>query len=117
MILNETVAAKPDWISLQGKTLDGGYELGDVLEASDTVAHIRVRVLGYSTVAAYASFYQADGAVAAEQLQVWQDLRNIKHPNLKSPMGCGRLKVTGTSFIYVVCAMPDETLSEILGDR
>jgi hypothetical protein len=117
MILNETVAAKPDWISLQGKTLDGGYELGDVLEASDTVAHIRVRVLGYSTVAAYASFYQADGAVAAEQLQVWQDLRNIKHPNLKSPLGCGRLKVTGTSFIYVVCAMPDETLSEILGDR
>jgi serine/threonine protein kinase len=117
MILNETVATKPDWISLHGKTLEGGYELGAVLEASDTVAYLRVRVLGYSNVAAYASFYLADGAVAAEQLQVWQDLRNLKHPNLKSPLACGRLKVSGSSFIYVICAMPDETLSEILGDR
>jgi hypothetical protein len=117
MILNETVATKPDWISLQGKTLEGGYELGDVLEAQDTVAHIRVRVLGYSSVAAYASFYLADGAIASEQLQVWQDLRNLKHPNLKNPLACGRLKVSGSSFIYVVCSMPDETLSEILGDR
>jgi hypothetical protein len=88
-----------------------------VLEASDTTAHIRVRVLGYSTVAAYASFYQADSSVATEQLQVWQDLRNLKHPNLKSPLGCGRLKLGGSIFVYVVCAMPDETLSEILGDR
>jgi len=117
MILNETVAAKPNWISLQGKTLDGGYELGDVLEANETVAHIRVRVLGYSTVAAYASFYLAEGPAASEQLQVWQDLRNLKHPNLKNPLGSGRLKLSGSSFIYVVCAMPDETLSEILGDR
>jgi len=117
MILNETVATKHDWISLQGKTLDGGYELGDVLEANDTNAHLRVRVLGYSTVAAYASFYLADSSVATEQLQVWQDLRNLKHPNLKSPLGCGRLKLSGATFVYVVCAMPDETLSEILGDR
>jgi serine/threonine protein kinase len=117
MILNETVVTKPDWISLQGKTLDGGYELGDVLEANETNAHIRVRVLGYSTVAAYASFYLADSSVATEQLQVWQDLRNLKHPNLKSPLGCGRLKLGGSTFVYVVCAMPDETLSEILGDR
>jgi hypothetical protein len=117
MILNETVATKPDWISLQGKTLDGGYELGDVLEANWTSAHLRVRVLGYSTVAAYASFYLADSSVATEQLQVWQDLRNLKHPNLKSPLGCGRLKLGGAIYVYVVCAMPDETLSEILGDR
>jgi len=117
MILNDTVATKPDWVSLQGKTLDGGYELGDVLEANWTSAHLRVRVLGYSTVAAYASFYLADSSVATEQLQVWQDLRNLKHPNLKSPLGCGRLKLGGSIFVYVVCAMPDETLSEILGDR
>lgn len=117
MILNETVATKPDWISLHSKTLDGGFELRDVLEASDTLAHIRVRVLGDASSAAYASFYLAEGTVASEQLQVWQDLRNLKHPNLKSPLGCGRLKLNGSSFIYVVCAMPDETLSEILGDR
>ena len=117
MTLNETVATKLDWIGLQGKTLDGGFELGDVLEAQDTFAHIRARVLGYSTVAAYASFYLAEGAIATEQLQVWQDLRSLKHPNLKSPLGCGRLRVGGSPFIYVVCSMPDETLSEILSDR
>lgn len=117
MILNETVATKADWIGLRGKILEGGFELGDVLEAKDTVAHFRARVLGYSSVAAYASFYAAEGPAATEQLQVWQDLRSLKHPNLKMPLGCGRLKSNGVSCIYVVCSMPDETLSEILGDR
>jgi hypothetical protein len=117
MILNETVATKPDWISLKGKTLDGGYELEDVLEVNDSLAHFRTRVLGDSSLAAYASFYVAEGAGASEQLQVWQDLRSLKHPNLKTPLACGRLKSNGISTIYVVCSMPDETLSEILGDR
>lgn len=117
MILNETVATKLDWISLRGKILDGGYELGDVLEAKDSVAHFRARVLGYSSVAAYASFYVAEGPAASEQLQVWQDLRSLKHPNLKMPLACGRFKSNGISTIYVVCSMPDETLSEILSDR
>ena len=117
MILNDTVATKPDWISLQGASLDGGYELGAVLEAKDAVAHFRARVLGDATLDAYASIYVADGAVASEQLQVWQDLRSLKHPNLKVPLACGRLKSNGISTIYVICSMPDETLSEILGDR
>ena len=117
MILNETVATKPDWMTLQGKTLDGGYELGDVLEIKDSVAHFRARVLGDSSIAAYASFYTADASAASEQLQVWQDLRNLKHPNLKTPLSSGRMNLNGLSTIYVICSMPDETLSEILGDR
>jgi serine/threonine protein kinase len=117
MILNETVATKPDWISLKGLTLEGGYELGALLEAKDSTAHFRTRVLGDSSLAAYASFYLADGPVANEQLQVWQDLRRLKHPNLKTPLACGRVRSNGVSAIYVVCSMPDETLSEILGDR
>jgi hypothetical protein len=115
--LNETVATMPDWISLHGKTLDGGYELGDVLETDDSTAHFRVRVLGDSSIAAYASFYVAEGAVASEQLLVWQELRGLKHPNLKTPISSGRMKLQGVSTIYVICTMPDETLSEILGDR
>jgi hypothetical protein len=117
MILNDTVATTPDWISLQGVTLDGGYELGAVLEAKDAVAHFRARVLGDATLDAYASFYVAESSVATEQLQVWQDLRSLKHPNLKVPLACGRLRNNGISAIYVICSMPDETLSEILGDR
>jgi hypothetical protein len=115
--LNETVAAKPDWISLHRKTLDGGYEVADLLEAGDSAAHFRVRVLGDSSIAAYASFYVAEGAAASEQLLVWQELRSLEHPNLKSPISSGRLRLDGVSAIYVVCTMPDETLSEILGDR
>ena len=115
--LNETAATTPDWISLHHKTLDGGYELGDSLETTDSTAHFRVRVLGDSSIAAYASFYVAEGAAASEQLLLWQELRSLKHPNLKSPISSGRLKLDGFSTIYVVCTMPDETLSEILGDR
>jgi hypothetical protein len=118
MILNESIAIKkPDWVTLRGRTLDGGYELGDVLESKDSVAHLRVRVLGDSALAAYVSVYLAEGMAATEQLQVWQDLRSLKHPNLKTPLSSGRLKIGGQSAIYVVCSMPDETLAEILGDR
>lgn len=117
MILNENVETKPEWMTLKGKTLEGGYELGAVLETGDEAAHFRVRILGNSALPAYASFYVAEGAVASEQLQVWQDLRSLKHPNLKSPLASGRMRLNGVSTIYVICAMPDETLSEILGDR
>jgi hypothetical protein len=117
MISQETVVAKPDWLSLQGKTLEGGYELGDVLDREDAVAHFRARVLGDSSIHAYASFYAVEGAAAQEQLQIWQDLKKLRHPNLKTPLSSGRLRLHGAETIYVVCSMPDETLSEILGDR
>lgn len=117
MILNESVETIPEWLNLKGKTLEGGYELGAVLEIKDDVAHFRVRILGNSSLPAYASFYVAEGAVATEQVQVWQDLRSLKHPNLKTPLASGRMRLNGVSTIYVICTMPDETLSEILGDR
>lgn len=117
MTVNDTVATKPDWLSLRGKTLEGGFELGDVLEERETVAHLKVQVASAPSLAAYASFYIADRTAAAEQLQIWRDLRALRHPNLKNPLSCGRLKLQSDSCIYVVCAMPDETLSEILSDR
>ncbi len=117
MILNETVETKPEWITLQGKILDGGYELGAALETNENAAHFKVRILGDSSAPAYASFFLAEGPVATEQLQVWQDLRRLQHPNLKTPLASGRMRVDGFSAIYVVCSMPDETLSEILADR
>ena len=117
MILNETVVTRPDWLILQGKTLEGGYELGDVLDREESVAHFRARVLGDSEIKAYASFYAVEGVAGQEQLQIWQDLRKLRHPNLKAPLSSGRMRVGGAETIYVVCSMPDETLSEILGDR
>lgn len=117
MMLTETLASKPDWILLQGKTLDGGYELLSVLEAKDSSAHFGARVLGDSSIAAYASFYLAEDSAAAEQLQLWHDLRGLKHRNLKTPFASGRFELNGVSTVYAVSTMPDETLSEILGDR
>jgi serine/threonine protein kinase len=108
----------PDWNSLPGLILDGGYELKDIVEAERERAMIRVRVLGDYTLKASASFFLIDSTAAEKQAEVWQSLRAFERKtNLSTPLGAGTLMLNDSSTVYLVLQNPDERLAEILAQR
>ena len=108
----------PEWKSLQGTTLEGGYELKEIVEAAQDHAVLQVRVLGDYTLRANAIFYALETAQAEDQVGLWQTVRNAERKtNISSPLGIGILSLNGTTAAYLVFQSPDETLSEILGNR
>ncbi len=108
----------PEWKSLFGKTLDGGYELKDIVEAEQDRAVLRVRVLGDYSLKASASFYVLPAGIAEEQSSLWQAIRNVeKKSNLHLPLGAGTLLLDRTGVAYVVSQNADETLKDVLKNR
>ncbi len=82
----------PDWKSLPGVILDGGYELKDIVEAERERATVRVRVLGDYSLKASASFYLVDRTAAKKQAELWDSLRAFAcKRNLSVPLGAGTL--------------------------
>ncbi len=118
MTSTEPIFNFPDWKSLAGKTLDGGYELKELIEAEGERATFRVRVLGDYSLKASANFYAVSGAAAAEQIALWQAIRGFQNKaNLSVPLGTGTLSVNGVEVLYVVVQNADETLAQGLSER
>jgi serine/threonine protein kinase len=117
MIRTEPTQARPRWTSLSGTILEGGYELQDLLQANDTEAHFKVRVLGDRELECVALMFLLPEAEAERQVELWQGTRALRHPNLRAPMGAGRLPVDGVSAAYVVIRRADESLSAVLSER
>ena len=115
MTYNENIIAKAEWNSLQGVILNGGYQLLEALETNDGSAIFSVGILSGGTGKAH--FCQPDPQSANEQIDIWETLREIRHPNLAAPLGTGRLKGGGAEAIYVVMADPDEKLAAIIPER
>ncbi len=108
----------PEWKSLQGTTLEGGYELKEIVEATQDHAVLRVRVLGDYTLRANAVFYALAAGKAEDQIGLWQTVRNAgRNPNISLPLGLGILRLNGTTAAYLVFQSPDETLGEVLRNR
>ncbi len=109
----------PEWKSLQGTTLEGGYELKEIVEAAQDHAVLRVRVLGnYALFRASAIFYALAPGKAEDQVGLWQTVRNAgRKSNISLPLGLGILRLNGTTAAYLVSHSPEETLSEVLGSR
>lgn len=113
----ESTTSTPDWNSLQGAILEGGYELREILEAEEGSASFRVRVLGDYSQRAFASFYRADGDDEGDQVAVWETLRDLRNENLSGPLAAGLTTVTDVRVEYVVLPTPDETLAAALRER
>ncbi len=107
----------PDWKSLEGTVLDGGYELREILEADAESASYRVRVLGDYSRRALARFYVAEGDGAEDQLAIWETLRELRDENLSTALGCGSRIVDEIRTEYAVLPAPDETLAGVLSER
>ena len=69
---------KQNWLSLSGRILEGGFELKDLIEADETRALFRVRVLGDRELVATALFRRADPTSADRQVELWQTVRELR---------------------------------------
>lgn len=115
MNANDTL---PDWMGLPGTTLEGGYELKEIVEATEENAVLKVRVLGDYTMKASAVFYVAGRPAAEEQISIWQTLRGFDNkPNLSVPLGSGILTLNNVTLAYLVFETADETLGEVVAER
>jgi serine/threonine protein kinase len=112
-----SAATKMDWTSLAGIILDGGCELKDATEVRDNAAKLRVRILGSGGRMGTAYFLRLEPKDADDQLDIWETLREIQHPNLNRPLSVGRRQVSGVDTIYFVLADPDEKLAAVVPER
>lgn len=118
MTPTETTSNLPDWKSLTGKTLSGGYELKEIIKADNDQATLRVRVLGDYSLKAAASFYVLEKAQGEEQVAIWETARTVGDKrSLNMPLGTGSIELAGVPAIYLVFQTPDETLADVLDGR
>src|SRR3954464_13329580 len=113
MIRTEPLQTQPRWTSLSGTILEGGYELQDLLEATDTEARFKVRVLGDRDLESVASLFRIADEEIERHIELWQNVRLLRHPNISAPLGAGRLQLDGISLAYVVLRRADEALAAV----
>lgn len=111
------VGTKIEWSTLSDVILEGGYELKDVLEARETAARVRVRILGSGGKTGVAYFMHLESADADDQLDIWHTLREAPHPNLNKPAAVGKRQVSGLEAVYMVLVDPDEKLAAVVPER
>jgi eukaryotic-like serine/threonine-protein kinase len=114
---DEPATTDLDWTTLQGTTLEGGFQLETILSADEDHAAFKVRVLGHSAANAFANLILLDATAAEEQVTLWQQLRRLKGTHLSVPLGAGQATVDGATLAFVVLTRPDETLDAILAER
>ncbi len=108
----------PDWKSLSGITLEGGYELKEIVEAERERAVVRVRVLGDYSLRALASFYALSPAATQKQVELWETIRTFQRKSeLSVPLGVGTLILDGLTVAYLVSQTPDESLATVVEAR
>ncbi len=117
MIRTEPLPAQPRWTSLSGTILEGGYELQDLLEATDAKARFKVRVLGDRELESVAFLFQIPDSEIGRQIEIWQNVRMLRHPNLSAPLGAGRVQLDSVPLAYVVLRRADEALGAVLRER
>ncbi len=118
MTSTQPISNLPDWKSLAGTTLDGGYELKEIVQAEQNTATLRVRVLGDYTLKALARFYVVEKAAAQEQVTIWQKVHWLERKaHLNAPLSAGRLLLNGLTIAYLVFQVPEETLADAIRSR
>lgn len=113
----ELVPENLDWSQLEATTLEGGYQVAELLSADDQSACFRIRVLGEYKRKVLANFYRTSDRDAEEQVNLWECAREIRHPGLSVPVAAGRVALSGGEVIYAVLDKSDERLSDVLQKR
>jgi serine/threonine protein kinase len=113
---SEITTSTPNWTALQGKILDGGYEISECLLSSSESASFRIRVLGDRSLHPVVNVFRPEAA-PLEQYLLWQEAMELKHPNLSTPISVGRLDWESASYPYVVLHKADENLAGVIRQR
>ena len=107
-----TTIRSTEW---EGRTVGGQFPLRQWLGSS---GHSSVFVTERGGEKAAIKLVPADSDAQAERLlSRWRTASKLSHPNLIRVFECGRTQLDGRSYVYVVTALADEDLSQILPQR
>lgn len=107
----------PNWPTALGTVLPGGYELVTLLRMDGQSALFRTRVADDSAADGFARLIYADSAETACQLESWQAITRVSHPNLLQIIKTGDTRVGNGTAVYVVTEGADESLPAVLSER
>jgi eukaryotic-like serine/threonine-protein kinase len=108
--------ATPNWKALEGRVLEGGYEIQTTLWANPQAAVFKIRILGDRFTKAVVRV-SAPGLVPPEHLALWHEAVRLRHPNVSAPLATGETFIDGVGLAYLVLVTPDETLADALKER
>ncbi len=106
-----------NWMSLEGKTLDGTYVLGQCLGADEYKVVFKAEVKAGDAKTAVVKIYRATPDRSEEQIGLWKSIQERRHPDLMAILGAGRTQIGEQDLIYVAMEAADEKLGSILADR
>jgi eukaryotic-like serine/threonine-protein kinase len=98
---------------LEGVCLAGDYGLLEWLGESDNAAFFKTNY-GSDAQPAILKLIPATAEDLDPQLELWNRIGSLSHPNLLRLLDWGRAEQAGDSFLYAVFEFPEETLSAAL---
>src|SRR4051812_15586989 len=97
----------------EGVSLPGDYLLERWLSGDDAAGFFEASIAsdGSRAVVRLVREAEIDGAA---QLTLWQRTRQLRHPNLRELLDCGRAELSGDRVVYAVFEHSDDTLASAL---
>jgi len=97
----------------EGVSLPGDYLLERWLSGDDAAGFFETSIAsdGRRAVVRLVRESEVDGAA---QLALWQRTRQLRHPNLRELLDCGRAELSGDLVLYAVFEHADDTLASAL---
>jgi serine/threonine protein kinase len=117
MISNDLNERETYWISLEGTDLSETLRLESCSDIGEDSAAFRARTGESIETAANAKLYRLDEDTVERQLQIWQTVKELRHPNLIRVIESGKKRVAEGELLYVVFENADEILDRVLLER
>lgn len=102
---------------MEGRILDGRYALEKCLFAASKIATFGAKSIGQEQNPCLLKMMKLPADEAAKQLESWQAVQKLRHPNLIRMLHAGSAEIESIPVIYAVMEPTDEMLAAVLKDR
>jgi serine/threonine protein kinase len=117
MISNDLNERETNWISLEGVDLSATLRLENCSDIGTDSAAFKARTGQSIETEANAKLYRLDEDSVERQLQIWQTVKELHHPNLICVIESGKKHLAQGELLYVVFEDADEILDRVLYER
>jgi serine/threonine protein kinase len=113
----ELNAKTPAWNELEGRVLDGRYVLEKCRFTAANLAVFGTKSIGQEQNLGVLKAIALEPGEAAKQLESWQAVQKLRHPNLIRLLHAGSTEIESIPVVYAVMEPTDEMLEAVLKDR
>src|SRR5438477_389715 len=104
------------WAKWEGRLI-GAFPLRRYLGSSDHSGVFLTEIEGREPSQVALKVVPALATLVESQLSNWNDAANLSHPHLVRLLGTGRFQLDGLTHLYVVMALADRNLAQLLTQR